>query len=295
MSGIVGNNTNRSSGIVKSSAVGADSIDGSNIVDDAIDSEHYTDGSIDNAHIADDAIDSEHYAAGSIDEAHIANNAVTLAKMAGGTDGQIITFDASGDPVAVGPGSDGEVLTSTGAGSPPAFEAAGGGLDSITDNGTEEAINIDSNEIVTMPKQPGFDSYVSTEQSNVTGDGTGYLATGAFWTDLVDKNSDIVDGLFTAPVTGLYVFSCIINTPFTAGHTVFDVRLSFSNAARILVSYNTVGNFTHSNFLDSRATIAYMDAADTVGLQFVISGSTKVCDLTAGDDTNTCRISGALL
>jgi len=225
----------------------------------------------------------------------VADNAVGLTAMAGNTDGVIITFDASGDPVAVGPGSDGQVLTSTGAGSPPAFEAAGGGVDSITDNGTEEAINIDANEIVTMPKQPGFDSYVSTEQSNVTGDGTGYLATGSFWTDLIDKNGDIVNGLFTAPVTGLYIITCIFNSPFTASHTVYDLRLSFSNAARILVSYNTVGNFTHSNFLDSRATIAYMDAADTVGMQIQISGAAIVCDLTAGDDTNTCRISGALL
>jgi len=153
MSGIVGNNTNRGSGLVKSAAVGADSIDGSNIADDAIDSEHYTDGSIDNAHIADDAIDSEHYAdgsidnahiaddaidsehyaAGSIDEAHIANNAVTLAKMAGGTDGNIISYDASGDPVAIATGSDGQVLTSTGAGSPPAFEEAAGGYIAETD------------------------------------------------------------------------------------------------------------------------------------------------------------------
>jgi len=107
MSGIVSKNGGRSSGIVGAGAIGADAVDGSNI--------------------ADDAIDSEHYAAGSIDEAHIADNAVTLAKMAGGTDGQIITFDASGNPSAVGPGSDGEVLTSTGAGSPPAFEAASGG------------------------------------------------------------------------------------------------------------------------------------------------------------------------
>jgi hypothetical protein len=76
MSGIVGNNTNRSSGLVKSAAIGADAIDGSNIADDAIDSEHYADGSIDNAHIADDAIDSEHYVDGSIDNAHIADNAI---------------------------------------------------------------------------------------------------------------------------------------------------------------------------------------------------------------------------
>ena len=152
MSGIVGNNTNRSSGLVKSAVVGADAIDGSNIADDAIDSEHYVDVSIDAAHIAsnavttakinadavtgaeiaDDALDSEHYTDGSIDTAHIADNQITLAKMAGGTDGQILTYDASGDPVAVGPGTDGQVLTSTGAGSPPAFEdAAGGGLGEV--------------------------------------------------------------------------------------------------------------------------------------------------------------------
>jgi len=51
----------------------ADLITGAKIADDAVDSEHYTDGSIDNAHIADDAIDSEHYAAASIDFANIQN------------------------------------------------------------------------------------------------------------------------------------------------------------------------------------------------------------------------------
>jgi len=102
------------------------SIDNAHIADDAIDSEHYADGSIDNAHIADDAIDSEHYAAGSIDTAHIADDQITLGKMAGGTDGNIISYDASGDPVAIATGSDGQVLTSTGAGSPPAFETSSG-------------------------------------------------------------------------------------------------------------------------------------------------------------------------
>tara|TARA_R110000823_G_C15879645_1_gene494946 strand:- start:426 stop:1286 length:861 start_codon:yes stop_codon:yes gene_type:complete len=129
MSGIVGTNAGRASGVVGTidSSVAADAITGDELADNAVDSEHYTDGSIDNAHIADDAIDSEHYAAGSIDTAHIADNQITLAKMAGGTDGNIISYDASGDPVAIATGSDGQVLTSTGAGSPPAFEAAAAG------------------------------------------------------------------------------------------------------------------------------------------------------------------------
>ena len=81
MSGIVGTNAGRSSGKVGASAIGADAITGDEIADDAVDSEHYTDGSIDNAHIADDAIDSEHYAAGSIDNAHLADDAVGVAEL----------------------------------------------------------------------------------------------------------------------------------------------------------------------------------------------------------------------
>ena len=122
---------------VETADIQADAVDGTKIADDAINSEHYTDGSIDTAHIAadqitnakiaDDQIDSEHYVDGSIDTAHIADNQITLAKLAGGTDGNIISYDASGDPVAIATGNDGQVLTSTGAGSPPAFEDAAGG------------------------------------------------------------------------------------------------------------------------------------------------------------------------
>ena len=61
--------------------IDADAVTGAKVADDAIDSEHYTDGSIDNAHIADDAIDSEHYANGSIDTDHIGDDQVTYAKM----------------------------------------------------------------------------------------------------------------------------------------------------------------------------------------------------------------------
>ena len=85
MSGIVSKNGGRGSGTVGAGDVGADAVDGSNISDDAIDSEHYADGSIDNAHIADDAIDSEHYADGSIDNAHIADDAIDSEHYAAGS------------------------------------------------------------------------------------------------------------------------------------------------------------------------------------------------------------------
>ena len=103
---------------------GDDTVTGAKIVDNAIDSEHYTDGSIDHVHlaadavdgdnIADDSINSEHYVDGSIDTAHIADNQVTLAKMAGIARGKIIYGDSSGDPAVLAVGSNGQVLTSDG-------------------------------------------------------------------------------------------------------------------------------------------------------------------------------------
>ena len=57
MSGIVGKNLGRGSGVVIATPVGADTVSGSNIADDAIDSEHYAATSIDKAHIATNQID----------------------------------------------------------------------------------------------------------------------------------------------------------------------------------------------------------------------------------------------
>ena len=83
-------------GHVSTADLAADAVDGDKIADNAIDSEHYTDGSIDNAHIADDAIDSEHYADGSIDNAHIADNAIDSEHYA---DGSIDTAHIAADAI----------------------------------------------------------------------------------------------------------------------------------------------------------------------------------------------------
>ena len=52
------------------------SIDTNAIADNTIDSSHYVDGSIDSEHIGNDQINSQHYAAGSVDLEHMSNNSV---------------------------------------------------------------------------------------------------------------------------------------------------------------------------------------------------------------------------
>ena len=116
--------------------IGADAITGAKIADDAIDSEHYTDGSIDAAHLAadavtaakigDDVIDSEHYADGSIDTAHIADNQVTAAKLADIARGSIIYGNASAATAELTKGGANTVLTSDGTDISWSAPAAGG-------------------------------------------------------------------------------------------------------------------------------------------------------------------------
>ena len=79
-------------GTVARGMIAADAIDGTKLADNAIDSEHYTDGSIDRVHlaadivdgtkIADDSINSEHYVADSIDTEHYAPSSVDSTALA---------------------------------------------------------------------------------------------------------------------------------------------------------------------------------------------------------------------
>jgi len=75
---VTGDVTITSAGVT---AIGADKITGANLADEAINSEHYTDGSIDLAHMSVNSVDSDQYVDGSIDLAHMSANSVDTAKI----------------------------------------------------------------------------------------------------------------------------------------------------------------------------------------------------------------------
>lgn len=75
-------NFNGSAGISISSTLGADVVDGSNIADDSIDSEHYVNRSIDTGHLQHDAVTAEKIADNAIETAHIGASQVTGVKIA---------------------------------------------------------------------------------------------------------------------------------------------------------------------------------------------------------------------
>ena len=141
-----------------------DTVTGAKIVDNAINSEHYTDGSIDTAHIgadqitnakiADNQIDSEHYVDGSIDTAHLADGQVTTAKLAtavftGATDIGAAIVDA--DLFLMDDGAGGTIRKTTasrlktyvGGTNAPYFEAYMNANQTMADNTTTK-LNFDS-------------------------------------------------------------------------------------------------------------------------------------------------------
>jgi len=253
---------------------------------------------VDGTKIADNAINSEHYTTGSIDTAHIANDQITLAKMAGGTDGQIITYDASGDPVAVGPGTSGQVLTSAGANAPPTFAAAaGGGVDGITSAANSTAISIDSTERVTMPLQPSFLAYVTSTQSNVSGNSVYYNLTGAIWTEIMDIGGNLANGTFTAPVTGTYIFYANIALgSLSTSQTILYGHVQTSNRNH-RTYYQGFGydEHSHTTLTMNYVVIADMDAADTAYLKFKAAGGSQTVGLSGGSQSQQTNFGGFLL
>ena len=89
---------------VKHADLANDCVDGDNIADDSINSEHYVAASIDHEHLADDCVDGD----------NIADNSVGIAALAGIARGKIIYGDASGDPQLLAIGTNGQTLVSDG-------------------------------------------------------------------------------------------------------------------------------------------------------------------------------------
>ena len=174
----------------------------------------------------------------------IADNAVTLAKLEDGTQGDILYYGASGAPTRLGFGTSGDFLKTQGTGANPVWGAAGS--PSITDNGSSvTAITINSDGTINYPLQCCFRAKLTSNQNNVTGNGTSYNITGAIWTEDFDLNGDFSNGTFTAPVNGHYYLAATVYSDQGDGCT--DMVLTIvtpagtHNMARGNWSYSTGG------------------------------------------------------
>lgn len=137
-----------------------------------------------------------------------------------------------------------------------------------------------------------FMAYLSTNQSNITGDGT--TATVIF--NAAQNNPgtayNTVSGIYTCPATGTYNFNVVLILSANSAVAVFtDATLTLTTTTRTYTSGNV--NFqsvapTVSNRLTTLSlnTLATMTAGDTAFVTVTVSGATKVISALGGAAPN---------
>lgn len=141
--------------------------------------------------------------------------------------------------------------------------------------------------ILRSDQQPGFCAYASGNINNVTGDGTAY--TVLFDTKVYDHGTNYATGtgLFTAPYTGVYLFSSnIYCTGMATGHTPIIIAIVTSTGTPTTAQTSTLTPRTAvtTNNQVGVTGMFLMNAGDTVQIVLTISGSTKTADISGGSD-----------
>lgn len=154
---------------------------------------------------------------------------------------------------------------------------------------------------VVSPLADAFAAKRTTDQSNITGDGT--VVTVVYDAEIYDKagSFDPATGIFIAKSAGLYQFNGIVTIGgLLVGHTSYEVDiLHRDNGGSVQNTIGNIGNPFAMATPSGSASVhvsAQLDLAvgDSVRLQVSVTGSTKVVDV-KGLSTTYTSFSGALL
>ena len=142
-----------------------------------------------------------------------------------------------------------------------------------------------------------FNAYLSVTQTNTTGAGTAYPVI--FDTVINQNGTDYDDttGIFTAPVTGNYLFTSTVAYSGAIAEIAFGINLT-GNAYGNLVSEVGVANAFGNQIMNS-STIVPMTAGDTIGIVAYGFGGTDTLSILGGAPSSglsvTSTFSGILL
>lgn len=129
--------------------------------------------------------------------------------------------------------------------------------------------------------QPAFLTFLSSQQSNVTGDGT--LYTVLCDTEIIDQTNAYTPatGSFTAPVTGCYRFDCTVCLIVGSAHTRAELILDTSNRLHFLSQINAAAlrDATGNALIMAGSRLVDMDAGDTAIMRIRVSNGSKVASV----------------
>lgn len=214
------------------------------------------------------------------------NGALTINS---GTGALGISTDASATTVSLATGGAVKTVTlgSTNTTSSTAIKSGSGNV--VINSG----LTIDSSGRNTNGTQPCFLAYLSSSDTNVTGDGTVYQV--AFDTVVFDQGSNFTTGAsaqFTAPKTGKYLLSAnifwSIGVVGTNTYVVTIAATSRSVKTIFTPSTGQNGSFSATAIID-------MTAADTVHVNFTASGGTKTTAVVGSGSPYETFFSGYLI
>jgi hypothetical protein len=206
-----------------------------------------------------------------------ANSAITLNS---GTNTVSISTDASATTVNIATGGAAKTATfgSTNTTSSTVIKSGSGNI--VSNSG----MTIDSTGRMVNTTQPSFLASQTSDQSNVTGDGTVYTVT---FTNVIFNQGSYFDGTstFTAPVTGKYLFTCALDVSGLVSGTnngLMSVKVAGTNAGTYrLIQGNlfTYGQGGGVAVTICGSVIVPMTATDTATVLIQVANGTKVVDI----------------
>ena len=132
-----------------------------------------------------------------------------------------------------------------------------------------------------------FSAYLSSSVSNVTGDGTVY--TIVYNGTVFDQGSNFntSSGVFTAPVTGKYLFTVAVDSADNSAYTNCNLKVVTTARTYTPLANFNIGAVTGSASVSFNGSVlADMTANDTAKVTWTVSGSTKSIGVTGGADSN---------
>jgi hypothetical protein len=144
-------------------------------------------------------------------------------------------------------------------------------------------LQINGSGVITKPKQPCA-MWASHNNSNITGDGTSITmgqTAGAGLNEIYDLGANLVDGVFTAPVTGKYQmsFNWALDNLTSNNNTLIIMETS-NRSYYYFANLYELRRGSGSSVADGWSMTVDMDASDTAIWKISVSDMSKIVDIT---------------